>query len=70
MYNCNKNNEVCKHCLRCISYNTNYELVNEVEQCKGDTVYLNMYSSGFIDASKANGRNAICLKLGIKCEFE
>ena len=66
--NCKK--EVCKHCVRCISYDANFEIKNEVKHCEIDTVVLNNYKQGFKDGAQSVGRSAVCFELGVECECE
>ena len=61
-------NEVCKHCVRCISYDNNFIIQNEVKHCESDTSILNNYKEGFISGAASVGRSAICFDLGIECE--
>lgn len=60
--------EVCKTCVRCISYDDNFIIQNEVKHCESDTSILNNYKEGFMDGAAAVGRSAICFDLGIECE--
>lgn len=66
--NCKK--EVCRTCVRCISYDSNFEIKNEVKKCDVDTTFINDYKQGFIDGAASVGRSAICFELGIECECE
>ncbi|MBK9107564.1 MAG: hypothetical protein IPM92_04065 [Saprospiraceae bacterium] len=66
--NCKK--EVCRTCIRCISYDANFEIKNEVKKCDVDTFNIKNYKQGFIDGAVSVGRSAICFELGIECECE
>jgi hypothetical protein len=62
--------EVCRNCRRCISYDSNNIIKNEVVKCNSDTTYLNNYEQGFISGADSANREAICFDLGIQCECE
>ncbi len=60
--------EVCQDCIKCISYDENYELVNEVIKCSDENQYLENYKLGFISGVEEMGWDAICLDIGVKCD--
>ncbi len=62
--------EVCRECIRCMSYDSDQTLMNEVRECNLDTAYLNGFELGFMEGANDNGFDAICLKLGVICEKE
>lgn len=60
--------EICRTCVRCISYDANFEIQNEIKRCDADTAFINDYKRGFKDGAALAGRSAICFELGIECE--
>lgn len=62
--------EVCRTCIRCISYESDFTIANEVKECHQDTVYLTNFSKGFMEGANSVGRDAICFNLGIECVCE
>jgi len=62
--------ETCRNCIRCISYDSNNQIVNEVRECNKDTTYLNNFENGFQDGAASKGWSAICFDLGIHCTCE
>lgn len=62
------NPESCTECIRCISYNENHEIQNEVRECSDDREYLDDYKEGFIEGANSIDREAICFELGVQCQ--
>lgn len=62
--------EICRTCVRCISYDANNKIINEVKKCYIDTASITNYKQGFIEGAASVGRSAICFDLGIECECE
>ncbi|TYA71613.1 hypothetical protein [Seonamhaeicola marinus] len=62
--------EVCRECIKCISFDDQDKIINEVRECNPDTTYLNGFKTGFIDGANEQGWNATCVNLGVICECE
>ena len=65
-FNCKK--KICHQCIKCISYDANFDLINEVRECNIDTLYLGGFKEGFVEGAEDQGWSAICVDLGLVCE--
>lgn len=60
--------KVCEYCIECISYDSEFNLINEQIECSMDTFYLEGYKEGFMLGASSEGWNSICIDRGEICQ--
>jgi len=64
---CCDSDDTCEYCTRCISYDEDLKIKNEVRQCYDDSVQIADFNQGFMDGAASVGRQSICFDEGLRC---